>query len=75
MKNIPVEGNSNLERDYFSGAIVNKNINEYEKFIEAKKLRDIKEVKLDTALNEVSMLKLEMQEIKSLLLSIINKNG
>lgn len=68
---IKIEGFNNLYRDENNGAIINSNIDEYKKYIESKKRRE----ELYGTINEINNLKQEMEEIKSLLRELINKNG
>lgn len=75
MKNIPVEGFSDLERDPNTGAILSKNSIEYEKYLKIKNKRTADSAKLDVAMNEIYMLKLELKEIKDLLLNLGKQNG
>lgn len=62
---IPVEGHNNLFRDRNTGAILNKDKSAYLNYI---KLKEIKEKEQ----NEISEIKKDIDEIKSLLREIIN---
>ena len=75
MDKINVEGHSNLKRDISSGAILNTDYSEYEKYIMIRTQKESERVKLDTALNEISVLKSEISEIKNLLLNLGKQNG
>ena len=62
---IPVEGHKNLFRDPQTGAIVNKNMNEYSNYkMERKRKMDQKE--------ELDEMKRDIDEIKSLLKQLVN---
>jgi hypothetical protein len=62
---IPVEGHKNLFRDPRTGAIVNKNMNEYSNYkMERKRKMDQKE--------ELDEMKRDIDEIKSLLKQLVN---
>lgn len=63
---IKVKDSESLYRDPKSGAILNANLNEFERF---------KQQRIgDTAIkHEMNQMKQEMSEIKSLLLSLVNK--
>ncbi len=60
---IPVEGNSNLARDPKTGAIVNTNRSEYEKYIAQREAKQLDKDRLDKMESELS-------EIKQLLVKL-----
>jgi len=62
---IPVEGHINLFRDENSGAIVNLDTSEYNKYIKMK-------IEKEKQKEEIEKIKLDIVEIKSLLMEIIN---
>lgn len=64
---IKVEGYSNLYRDENSGAIVNYDTLEYQQYIKMKKQ------KIDQK-KEIDNLKLEVSEIKNLLMELVNES-
>lgn len=64
---LKVEGHSNLYRDVNSGAVVNSNRDEYERYMLAKANRD-------NMVNEINTLKQELDEIKQLLKQLTNGN-
>lgn len=63
---IPVEGYIGLFRDEKSGAIVNCNTNEYEEYLKMER-------KVMTEKEEISKLKVEIAELKSLVSQLLNK--
>jgi len=63
---IPIEGHSNLFRDESSGAIVNIDTVEYERYLKVKKKKTEEK-------QEIENLKLEVSEIKNLLMELINE--
>ena len=71
---IKVEGNSNLDRDAHSSAIINRNRNAYElakkRAAEAQKQRD----EIRGATREINNLKCEMHEIKDMLKTLLDRN-
>lgn len=73
MDKLNVEGYLNLKRDINSGAILNTDTSEYENYLKAKMMREYDRVQLDTAFNEISMLKSEISEIKELLFQLVKK--
>lgn len=73
MKEIKVEGYPDLVRDCSSGAIVNKNHSEYEKYIAVQKKRESEKNKMKSIEEDLSSLKGELDEIKSLLHQLISK--
>tara|TARA_B100000424_G_scaffold271068_1_gene272347 strand:+ start:21629 stop:21835 length:207 start_codon:yes stop_codon:yes gene_type:complete len=62
---IKVEGHSNLFRDEKTGAIINMDNNEYEKYLKLKR-RDSKKER------ELSKMKSDIEDIKDALSQIIN---
>ena len=70
---IPVEGSSNLYRDPRTNAIVNNNEAEYDKYIKQRQIRKSRENKIDTIESDLSQLKNEINEIKSLLQALVSK--
>lgn len=75
MEIVNVEGHSHLKRDVSSGAIVNTDNSEYEKYLRIKEQKENDRVKLDTAIEQISVLKSELDEIKNLILSLGKQNG
>ena len=64
---IPIEGHNNLFRDESSGAIVNSDTIEYNQYIRMKKERQKQK-------DEIAELKSDVQQIKNLLMELINEN-
>jgi len=64
---IPIEGHKNLLRDESSGAIVNSDTFEYNQYIRMKKERQKQK-------DEINELKKDVQQIKDLLMELINDN-
>lgn len=60
---IPVEGNSNLSRDPKTGAILNTNRSEYEKYIAQREAKELDKERLNKLESEIS-------EIKQLLVKL-----
>ena len=60
---IPVEGNSNLSRDPKTGAIVNTDRSEYEKYVAQRKTKQLDNERLNKLESEIS-------EIKQLLVKL-----
>jgi predicted transcriptional regulator len=73
MDYLKVLGHDGLVRDSSSGAIVNTNRAEYEQYMETKRRLDERENKISQHSNEINNIKTELQEIKGLLLQLINK--
>lgn len=69
-----VDGHPSLYRDGMSGAIVNKNINEYNSYIQDKgvKVNNIK--RIENLEVSVESIKDDLSEIKSLLRSLVNES-
>ena len=60
---IPVEGNSNLSRDPKTGAIVNTDRSEYEKYVAQREAKELDKERLNNLESEIS-------EIKQLLVKL-----
>ena len=67
MKKIKIDGDPDLRRDPETNAVINTNNAAYQNYMKAKKKRETSEDELQT-------LKNEMEEIKSLLKTLINKS-
>lgn len=70
---VKVKDNDNLVRDMSSGAIINTNTAEYEAYLQRRKTNKEVRQKLESNSAEIRELKSEISEIKSLLISLINK--
>jgi len=73
MKVIPVEGYSDLARDPNTGAIININTTEMQQARERKAKRRQQQQQHQQLTEEVQSLKQELSELKSLLVSIVEK--
>ena len=73
MEYLKVRGHSGLVRDISSGAIVNMNRTEYEEYMERVRLAEEKENLLSQHTAEINNIKNELQDIKTLLLQLVNK--
>lgn len=73
MKEIKVEGHPDLVRDSSNKAIVNKNRNEYEAYMNVNKRREMEKQKINMIESDLSSLKTEMSEIKQLLQQLISR--
>ena len=63
---IPVEGHKNLFRDENSGAIINRDKNAYNEYMDQKRRNTDKQVELDE-------MKKEIEELKTMLNSLASK--
>jgi|LakMenE01Jun11ns_1017448.scaffolds.fasta_scaffold8774645_2 hypothetical protein len=68
-----VEGHSNLYRDSDTGAIVNKDKNSYQNYMDNLKVRQYNKDVQDNLMEDVKKLKSDMQNINSLLNKIMEK--
>ncbi len=73
MEEIKVKGHPDLVRDVSSKAIVNKNSLDYENYMKASKFRMAEKDKINNMEENLSNLKNEIDEIKNLLIDLINK--
>ena len=72
-KYLKVKSDISLVRDIDSNAIVNKNKDEFDKFIELSQKKYEEKVKFDNMRSDLDSLKQDMNEIKTLLKNIMNK--
>tara|TARA_B100000902_G_C27071223_1_gene794119 strand:+ start:360 stop:587 length:228 start_codon:yes stop_codon:yes gene_type:complete len=71
---VPVKDAEGWFKDTVSGGIECGDSSQYEKYMAGIKAEKAKEKQIDTLQNEVSGLKSELGEIKSLLLTLANKD-
>jgi hypothetical protein len=71
---LKVVGHDGLVRDTSSGAIINTNRTEYEEYMARRKQAEERENAISQHTNEINNLKNELQEIKSLILQVLNKD-
>jgi len=69
---IPVEGHTNLVRDPRTGAIINTNKSEFEKYVEQRRIENERMQKIETTAEELKQVKSEISEIKELLVKLTN---
>jgi len=67
---IPVEGHKNLARDPKTGAIINTNKSEFEKYVEQRRIETEQRQKIETTAEELKQVKEEISEIKDLLVKL-----
>ena len=72
MSHIKVEGHKGLYRDSKTNSIVNKNNLEYNEYMSGKDKRMKESEKGNTIEDDLSRMKNEIQEIKSLLKELVN---
>lgn len=70
---VKVEGHNGLVRDMSTGAIINTNRTEYEEYMARKRLAEQREVEISKHSEDINILKNEMQEIKSMILQLLQK--
>lgn len=73
MEYLKVQGHNGLVRDTSSGAIINTNRTEYEEYMERVRLAEEKDNLLSQHTAEINNIKNELQDIKGLLLQLVNK--
>ena len=67
---IPVEGHSSFARDPKTGAIINTNQSQYEKYIATRNKLRSDEEKLNRTVEQVEELRKDVGEIKDMLLKL-----
>lgn len=73
MQYTKVEGHMNLVRDEETKAVINVNINEYEKYLDQKSTKEKEIGRIQSLESEVTDIKTDIGEIKSLLHQIITR--
>ena len=71
MEDVRVKGHSDLVRDPVTNAIINTNKSKYEEYISRRELKKNETQKVQDLENELSCIKDDLNEIKSLLKEII----
>ena len=71
MKDVRVKGHSDLVRDPVTNAIINTNKSKYEEYISRRELKKNETQKVQDLEDELSCIKDDLNEIKSLLKEII----
>ena len=72
MSYLKVEGHSELYRDSTTNSIVNRNTTDYNRYMSQKKTKNEETEKVDTMEQDLTNLKNEINEIKSLLKELVN---
>lgn len=72
---IAVEGHDGLYRDPETHSIVNIDTNTHSKYVSERQRKKDRDLKVETTAKEVEELKHEIGEIKSLLLSLLDKDS
>ena len=72
MSYLKVEGHSGLYRDSQTNSIVNRNTSDFKQYMSQKKTRDNEHQKVDVIEQDLTNLKNEINEIKSLLKELVN---
>jgi len=71
MKDVRVKGHSDLVRDPVTNAIINTNKSKYEEYISRRNIKKSETQKVQDLEDELSCIKDDLNEIKSLLKEII----
>jgi len=72
---VKVQGHNGLVRDMNSSAIINKDTSAYERAVKRAKEAQAKRDELRSATREINNLKCEMHEIKTMLKTLVDRNG
>jgi len=72
MSYLKVEGHSNLLRDPNTNSIINTNMSEYQEYIIRRDSKSEKNQKIQNLESDVANIKNDLDEIKSLLRSLLN---
>jgi hypothetical protein len=74
MEYLKVKGHDGLVRDPSSGAIINTSRSEYEQYMENLRIAEEREKEISQHTVEINNIKNELQDIKTLLLQLVNKS-
>lgn len=74
-KFLKVAGHAGLVRDTSTGAILNTNRNEYDEYLEHQRKLDEREAAITKNTTDITEIKTELQDIKSLLLQLLTKGN
>ena len=72
MKYLKVEGHPNLLRDPNTNCIINTNMSEYQEYVLRREAKNDENQKIQNLESDVANMKGDLDEIKSLLRSLIN---
>jgi len=73
MKYMKIEGHSNLLRDPNTNCIINSDMSEYQNYLSRKELKNKESEKMQNLEQDVASMKSDLNEIKSLLRSLLNE--
>lgn len=74
MNYIKVEGKNNLLRDSQTNSIINDNMSEYQQYLKRRESKSKENQKIQNLEEDVASMKDDLNEIKSLLRSLVNGN-
>lgn len=74
MNYLKVEGQHNLLRDPKTNSIINNNMSEYQNYIKRRESKSKENQKVQNLEGEVASMREDLDEIKSLLRSLVNGN-
>lgn len=73
MDYLKVQGHDGLVRDISTGAIVNTDKTEYDRYVETRRKAEQRENTISQHTLEINNIKNELQDIKNLLVQLVNK--
>ena len=74
MNYLKVEGENNLLRDPKTNSIINNNMTEYQNYVKRRESKNKENQKVQNLEEDVASMKEDLDEIKSLLRSLVNEN-
>ena len=72
MEYLKVKGHSNLLRDPETNSIINTSMSEYQEYISRRDVKEAEEQKIQSIEDDVAIMKNDLNEIKTLLRSLLN---
>ena len=72
MEKVQVKGHSSLFRDKSSNAILNTDMNAYQNYMESKRIKEEETKRITNIEDDLNSLKGDIDEIKTMLRSLVN---
>ena len=72
MESYDIEGHKDIERDPYTGTIINVNSLDYQHYIASRSAKNLKNERVESMEKDLANLKGEIGEIKSLLKELVN---
>lgn len=74
MEYLKVDGHTHLYRDPKTNSIINRNMSEYQEYVSRKNIKSEENQKIQNLEDDLANMKGDLDEIKSLLRSLLNES-